>query len=486
MAAPDAAGFMKLSKLALGAAAAFVLALSAALAYLAYTFDARDYEPALVDFVRDRTGRTLAIGDIELSFWPDLAIQLKRAALSERNSDQRFASVDRARISVKLVPLLSRELAVREIHISGAHLQLTRYEDGRFNIDDLFSSTGGDLGFDVERLQVDASSVAYHDRAGAREYQIAEISVRTGLIAAASNAPVSLTLRVKDSAHAIDVSVALEARLALNRERATYALEGTVAQISGSATGLERLSGRMNGDFIWNAGLGEASASRLSVAMKSVVDAQAIEGTLEGARLVLGAQRGVGEGLVAHVRSTARAGGAHVRIGIPHVVRTRDTLSAQTLALDSAFDGGGYRIKATGVAAMSANLQHGILAFNRFSGTLQGAGGRLPTNGVSGEISGEMTIDARRENVQLEVGGEVADSRFKAQIGIVEWSAPVYTFAAQIDALDLDRYRGRDADAGAPWDLSVFDKLRATGTLRIGLLKSANVKAKGVTLMLKR
>ena len=476
---------MKLSKLVFVAAAAFVLALSAALAYLAYTFDARDYEPRLVEFVRDRTGRTLAIGDIELSFWPDLGIELGRVVLSERNSDQRFADVERARISVRLVPLLSRELAVREIHIRGAHLQLTRYEDGRLNIEDFFSRPGGDLKLDIERIEVDASSVSYQDRARARDYQISDIRLQTGRIAAASDAPVSLALHLSDSARTLDLNAALEARLAVDRQRRTYALHAVGAEVSGQASGLERLNARANGDFVWDAGAGEASVTRFSAVMKATLDAHTVEGGLQAARVVLGAQRASGERLVVQLRSAAPAGSVQVSIGVPRFVRTGDTLTFETLSLDSALDRGGYRIKATGVAAMIANLQQGVLTFDRFSATLQGAGGRLPPKGVSGEMSGEITIDARGENVRLNVGGNVADSRFKAQLAIAGWTAPAYTFAAQIDELDLDRYGGSDRKAGAAWDLSGFDKLRATGTLRIGLLKSANAKARGVTLMLK-
>ena len=66
--------FVKAFKFALAAVAVALLVSAAVLAYLALTFDARDYRAHIVRFVHDQTGRTLHIdGALRLSVWPHVA-----------------------------------------------------------------------------------------------------------------------------------------------------------------------------------------------------------------------------------------------------------------------------------------------------------------------------------------------------------------------------------------------------------------------------
>jgi hypothetical protein len=64
----------------------------------------------------------------------------------------------------------------------------------------------------------------------------------------------------------------------------------------------------------------------------------------------------------------------------------------------------------------------------------------------------------------------------------------VYTFAVEIDQLDTDRYAAatpaRKSSTGA-LDVSLLSELPATGTLSIGVLKTAGVKASNVRLVIK-
>jgi len=45
-------------------------------------------------------------GDIKLAFWPKLGADLGKISLSEHNGNQEFASINSAKVSLALLPLL--------------------------------------------------------------------------------------------------------------------------------------------------------------------------------------------------------------------------------------------------------------------------------------------------------------------------------------------------------------------------------------------
>src|SRR5689334_16084243 len=124
--------WLKRALLTLGA---LVLVIGAGVTYFVATFDPRDYQDYIVRAVREKTGRTLRIGgEMSLSVWPDVAVRLGDVSLSERGSDEPFLHVDNARVTLAIVPLLSREIVASELVLTNAKGVVTRYADGRLNI----------------------------------------------------------------------------------------------------------------------------------------------------------------------------------------------------------------------------------------------------------------------------------------------------------------------------------------------------------------
>ena len=127
-----------------------------------------------------------------------------------------------------------------------------------------------------------------------------------------------------------------------------------------------------------------------------------------------------------------------------------------------------------------------------------GSSPRLPGKELKGAASGSAILDAAKEGVHLKLAGKFAESKIKVDLTAAGFAAPVYTFAAEVDQLDLDRYASdgtiarkpsgpaRAAASGAEAGLlSPLAAWPASGTLRIGLLKSANFKARNVSFVLK-
>lgn len=92
------------------------------------------------------------------------------------------------------------------------------------------------------------------------------------------------------------------------------------------------------------------------------------------------------------------------------------------------------------------------------------------------------------------------DSRIQGNVGVSQFSKPLYTFDLNIDKLDLNRYmpqqtataspakpaeKPASANADEPLDLSALKALNAQGSIRIGQLKYGKTEAKNINIGLK-
>ena len=103
--------------------------------------DPNDYRDRIEAAVEQETGRSLSIeGDISLSIFPWLALELGRTTLADAEGfhDDPFLDVDHVDVGVELVPLLlRRELVTRTVVLDGLTVRLMVNEQGRGNWEDL-------------------------------------------------------------------------------------------------------------------------------------------------------------------------------------------------------------------------------------------------------------------------------------------------------------------------------------------------------------
>src|SRR5213076_757374 len=121
--------------LALGGIAAL---LAAGILVFALTFDPNRYKDDIQRMAMERTGRTLRLqGELKLVFFPSLGVGVGGVTLSERGSQREFISLQSARASVKLMPLLRGQVIVDTVRLSGFRAQLVKNKDGSYNFSDL-------------------------------------------------------------------------------------------------------------------------------------------------------------------------------------------------------------------------------------------------------------------------------------------------------------------------------------------------------------
>jgi AsmA protein len=484
--------FLKYALLTLGALA---LAVGAAIAYLVVTFDPRDYHDRIVEIVRDKTGRTLAIkGEIALSFWPDVAARLGAVTLSERESSEPFVALEGARIRLQLVPLLRRELIATELAITGASIRITRHEDGRLNIDDLLKGEGATPTFDIGKLVVERSTLTYIDLGAGTRYDFGGISLETGRLANTVTTPVKLAFTLSDAADRVGIAARVTTTLDFDLPQQRYGARQAQLEVKGRIPGMADLAARASGDAVAQMKQNEITVSALDAAMSGTHGADALTVAVEARQLVIAPAEARGEGVRVAVTARGPAGTTEAKLTLPALHWAEGTVASEAAALDLTLVRGEHSVRAALSTPVKVAIAPRELALSRIDATFTVLGPRLPRNGVAGRIKGDAQVDVEKEGVRMTVAGKVADSNVKAQITAAGFAAPVYSFVVDIDQLDLDRYIGENASAAKRTQPSVNPAARllepladlpATGTLTVGVLKSSNVKAGNVRLVLK-
>lgn len=239
---------------------AVLVAIGSVIAF-AVLFDPNDYRDDIAALVAERTGRELTIeGDLGISLFPWLGFEVGRMTLAntEPYGDTPMAAIARADARVKLQPLLfERRIEIGAVELSGLRLNLAVDRQGRGNWQDVLDAlqreqadtpppsaepdpapeAGQNFSLEsltVERLLLNDAAVSYTDAGSGAQYQLRDLDLTTGRIAAGEPFPVDLAFKLTSSAPslAVDATLSTELRYALGNQ--VYGL--TDLQLRGEIT----------------------------------------------------------------------------------------------------------------------------------------------------------------------------------------------------------------------------------------------------------
>lgn len=162
-------------------------------------FDPNDYRDDIEQAVQKTTGRELEIeGELSVSIFPWLAIEIGSTRLGNAAGfgDEPFASFERARLSVRLLPmLLRRDVEIATADLDALRLNLAIDSKGRSNWQDLIDASNaaaaapveaGDSseagGLDIAGFAIRNSAITYNDAAAGSKYGLDELNVSTGSV----------------------------------------------------------------------------------------------------------------------------------------------------------------------------------------------------------------------------------------------------------------------------------------------------------------
>lgn len=253
---------MKLLKWVLIAVGAVVLLFAGALAFIAATFDPNQYKAQVAELVKEKAQRTLTIeGDIRLMLFPKLGVHLGKTRLSEFKSDKDFAGLDDMRVSLALIPLLSRQVVVDQIQLDGLRANLVKHKDGKTNFDDLL---GGEkrqaaaqpaepakaqtpIKFDVDGVRVSKAALIWKDETTGADYAISDFSLKTGRVAPGIPTKFDLAATIRANQPKVDVKLQVGGTLVADLEKQVFSVAGLTVKLNGDAAGVSGLAAELSG-----------------------------------------------------------------------------------------------------------------------------------------------------------------------------------------------------------------------------------------------
>jgi AsmA protein len=177
-------------------------------------FDPNDYKADIERLVEERTHRRLTLqGDLKLSVFPWLAVQMGPAQLHERAGfgDQPFVSVENVRLSLRLWPLLKGQVEVGNVQLDAPSIRLITDEQGRHNWSDLAagdetappseaaSDTNTVVGAQLAGIDIHRGSIVMEDRKAKSRTAIRDFELSTGAIASGKPFDVQLSLGLEQN-----------------------------------------------------------------------------------------------------------------------------------------------------------------------------------------------------------------------------------------------------------------------------------------------
>lgn len=399
-------------------------------------FDPNDYRDEIAGQVQAETGRQLQIdGDLELSIFPWLAVEVGPARLSQAPGfgEAPFLEIQGARAGIRLLPLLSGQVQVSQLNLDGLRLRLARDAAGRANWDDLAQDKGEDTpagaapeGAGLEQVEIGGivindAAVSFDDRQAGSRLELSAFNLSTGALKLGQ--PVDLAVAfalAMDDDQRMDVSMA--SRLEADPARSAVALRDTALSLKLSGPDLP--GGAVD------------------------VDAQVRSLELTGEDLSV-------KGLVARVLGA--------------------TLEAELTG--SAMGSDQPRLAGRVVVPR--------LSLRDVLGRLEAAPATADANALSSfQMSADLAYDG--QSLALDkLDAQLDQSRLQGRVSVAPLDKPVMGFDLAVDAIDLDRYLppaaeaeaagGDEQDLGEEFDLAGLRKLNAKGQLRAGKLGVAGL-----------
>ena len=242
-----------------------IVALGFALTHL---FDPNDYKDEIRQIARDKAHIELTLnGDIGWSLFPWLGLELHEASVATLNNPaQPFADLQMLGLSVRVLPLLRREVQMSDVRVEGLNLRLTRDKQGHGNWEDIgkaapvAATTSAEapattapattpapekpaqpIRLDIDSLTVNNARIEYNDEQTGKQFSAESIQLSTGAVHEGASIPVKLTAFFGSNQPVMRVKSELNGELRFDRALKRYQFEDM--KVAGEATG-EPLQGK--------------------------------------------------------------------------------------------------------------------------------------------------------------------------------------------------------------------------------------------------
>ncbi|MBK9595734.1 MAG: AsmA family protein [Rhodocyclales bacterium] len=491
---------MKAVKIVAFVLGGLVALLAAVAAYLVATFDANKWKGEIAQLVQDKKGRSLKIeGELSLSLFPSIAVQLGKATLSEHKSEQVFAAVDSARVSLQLMPLLSKQVVVDTVALDGVKARLVRFKDGRMNIDDLIGKDDKEppARFDIAGVKFANGELAWRDEKAGQDISLSGLDLSTGRLANAAADKFELSAKLAGNKPKLAAQLKASGEYRYDLDKKSYGGTKLDIRLAGDVADMKGLELALAAAALQLTGASEVTVEQLLLTAKGKEGADAFEARVEAPKLALTAEQASGAAVNASVKLSGAQRAVDAKIALSGVTGKSQSLQAGKLTLELDARQGETTVKGNLASSLAANLEKQTVELPSFSGELNVANPQMPMKSVKLPLTGGLRADIDGQTAALHANTQFDESRIAAKVNVSRFAPLALVFDLDIDKLNVDKYlppkpaaaegkeAGKPAPAEKPLDFSPIKGLNASGTVKIGQLQVSNVKASNVRLEVK-
>lgn len=222
---------------------------------LTHLFDPNDYKDEIRQLARDKAHVELTLnGDIGWSLFPWLGLELHEASVATLNKPtEPFADLQMLGLSVRVLPLLRREVQMSDVRVEGLNLTLNRDENGHGNWEDIGkplpastpvtstetapgtsapvegeakpAAAERPLKLDIDSLTVNNARVQYNDARSGQSFSAESIQLSTEAVHDGVNIPLKLTAFLSSGQPVLRARVELKGEARFDRALRRYQLE---------------------------------------------------------------------------------------------------------------------------------------------------------------------------------------------------------------------------------------------------------------------
>jgi AsmA protein len=469
---------------ALGGFVLVLLLLAGAIGFALHLLDPNDFKSQIVSYVKTKKQRDLVLdGDIQVTLFPRLGLDTGKLTLSQRNSSQKFVSVDNARLYVAWWPLFRKQIQVESIVLDGVHANVIRDKDGSTNFDDLLVGADqlGDVKFEVERIRVLGSSVNIRDEASNTALSLHDLEVDTGHLADATSGRVNTSFRLESKQPRIDARIKMHGHVLYDRAGNRFEVANVEGEAHGEAVGIADLVADFRGSLIARPASQQLQLNKLSGSAKGKVDQQVLEARLAADVLTLENMQWRGSALTAGGMLSRNEEKLTASFEVPLFETDKTAFRSENVRASFELLDSGASVQGKFTSPASFDSETRQLQFDAIAGQWSGSHPLLASK-LNANGSGKLRVAWPAQEIRLDFKTKIDDSEFIGYAQLNDFKAPAYAFDVAVDKLDVDRYLAGDwakryQDEAKPFDLSSLKTLDLRGKLRSNEFKWGKLKA---------
>ena len=447
-------------------------------------FDATRLKAEAATVVMQKTQRQLDIaGEVDLHLFPNLSVRLGRITLSEPASNERFAAMDGARISVRLWPLLTGRLVADKIELDGFSATLQRSSDGGTNFADLLSlgdqaeraSLDGkgehvqgsgveaiqgqsteagknssssesrkgkaEVKFDIAGIAVRNGELRWIDELYKQDYRISGLYFSAGQLGNAATGDLSLVAKVDSVSSKMKLALQSEVRYDYDLEKSRYAFNEIQAQVRGEIADLSALDLTLLARSIVSQPEQKAiTIGGADLKAKGKLRDDALSVQLEAPRLQIDNAQASGESIVALFNLSGAAREIESKMQLSEAKGSAKKYAFQRMDINWRLQQGDLKSSGWLHGPLNGNLHEEQLSLPTIKGEVTVAHPNIPMKSLKLPLNGHTEVDYGQQTASGTLNTKVDDSSAQLVWSLSSFSPLSTVFDLLVDRLNVDKY----------------------------------------------